>query len=119
MSTVNAANPKIDQTVRVFDQFYEFEMSVPAMEYDVVYSYFKTVFKTADAAQNFTTSLFRVSDETNVPVLTILDQIQDQDQLQLTATLAYYLNGIRSPSTLLGVNSVLTPNYFTARNVVL
>jgi hypothetical protein len=47
-----------------------------------------------------------------------LDQIQDQDQLQLTATLAYYLNGIRSPSTLLGVNSVLTPNYFTARNVL-
>jgi hypothetical protein len=118
MSTVNAANNKLDQTVRVFDQFYEFEMSVPAMEYDIVNSFFKTTFKTVEAAQNFTTALFRVSDQTGVPVLTILDQIQDQDQLQLTATLAYYLNGIRSPSTLLGVNSVLTPNYFTARNVL-
>ena len=118
MSTVNAANNKLDQTVRVFDQFYEFEMSVPAMEYDIVNSFFKTVFKTVEAAQNFFTALFRVSDQTGVPVLTILDQIQDQDQLQLTATLAYYLNGIRSPSTLLGVNSVLTPNYFTARNVL-
>ena len=114
MSTVNTANTKLDQTVRVFDQFYEFEISVPAMEYDIVNSFFKTV----EAAQNFTTALFRISDQTSVPVLTILDQIQDQDQIQLTATLAYYLNGIRSPSTLLGVNSVLTPNYFTARNVL-
>jgi len=119
MGTVNAPNPKLDQTVRVFDEFYAFEMYVPAMEYDIVNSYFNTVFKTAEAAQNFTTALFRISDQTKVPILTILDQIQDQDQIQLTATLAYYLNGLRSPSTLLGVNSVLTPNYFTARNVVI
>ena len=118
MSTVNAPNPKVDQTVRVFDEFYVFEMYVPAMEYDVVNSFFKSVFKTAEAAQNFTTALFRVADQTKIPVLTILNQIQDQDQLQLTATLAYYLNGLRSPSTLLGVNSILTPNYFTARNVL-
>ena len=118
MGTVNAANPKLDQTVRVFDEFYAFEMFVPAMEYDIVNSYFKSVFKTAEAAQNFTTALFRVSDQNNIPVLTLLAEIQDQDQIQLTATLAYYLNGLRSPSTLLGVNSVLTPNYFTARNVL-
>lgn len=118
MGTVNTANNNLDQTVRVFDQFYEFEMSVPAMEYDIVNSYFESVFKTKLAAQNFTTALFRVADQTNVSVLTLLAQIQDQDQIQLNATLAYYLNGLRSPSTLLGVNSVLTPNYFTARNVL-
>ena len=40
MSTVNAVNPNIDATVRVFDNFYKFEVNVPAAEYDVVYSYF-------------------------------------------------------------------------------
>ena len=118
MSTVNAENPKVDQTVRVFDEFYLFDISVPAMEYDIVNSYFRSVFKTAEAAQNFTTALFRVANQTQVPVLTIWSEIEDQDQLQLTATLAYYLNGLRSLSTLLGVNSGLTPNYFTARNIL-
>jgi len=119
MSSVNETNNKIDLTVRVFDQFYLFDLQVPAAEYDVVNSFFESVFKTKDAAKNFTTALFRVAQETNTPVLTLLSQMQGQDTISVTATLAYYLNGLRSPSTLLGVNSVLTPNYFTARNVLL
>lgn len=118
MGSVNTANPKVDLTVRVFDQFYSFDVSVPAAEYDIVNSYFESVFKTKEAARNFTTALFRVAQETNTPVLTLLDQVQGQDSIKVSATLAYYLNGLRSPSTLLGVNSVLTPNYFTARNVL-
>lgn len=119
MTSVNVANPKLGSTVRLFDQFYDYQTDVPASEYDVVNSFFQSVFKTKDAAANFTVTLFRISDQTNVPVLTILAQLQDQDQIHITATLAYYLNGLRSPSTLLGVNSALTPNYFTARNIAL
>jgi hypothetical protein len=52
-------------------------------------------------------------------VLTILDAISDQDQLQLNSTLAYYLNGMRSPATLLGINSAVVPNYYAARNVLI
>jgi hypothetical protein len=33
--------------------------------------------------------------------------------------MAYYLNGLRSPSTLLGVSNPVTPNFYTARNVLL
>jgi len=118
MGSVNTANDKIDPTVRVFDQFYSFELNVPVAEYDVVNSYFESVFKTKDAAKNFTTALFRVAQETGTPVLTLLQEMQGQDSIHVSATLAYYLNGLRSPSTLLGVNSVLTPNYYTARNVL-
>jgi len=32
-------------------------------------------------------------------------------------TMAYYLNSIRSPATLLGVLEPVSPNYYTARNV--
>ena len=118
MPSVNQANDRIDLTVRVFDDFYEFAVDVDANTYDVVNSYFLSVFKDRTAAENFTVSLFRIAEETSVPVLTILSQIQDQDQIQLTATMAYYLNGLRSPATLLGILSPVVPNPWAARNVV-
>jgi len=119
MGSVNEINPKIDLTVRVFDQFYEFALEVPASDYDVINSYFESVFDDAQVAKNFTTTVFRIADETSVPALVILDQLRDQDKIQLTATLAYYLNGLRSPSTLLGINETVTPNFYTARNVLI
>ena len=118
MASVNTINPKIDLTVRVFDDFYGFALEVDANEYDAVNSYFESVFNDKQIAQNFTTSLFRVAEQTGVPVLTILQQLEGQDQITLTNTLCYYLNGLRSPATLLGINSTVTPNYWTARNVL-
>ena len=117
MSTINYANPKTDLTVRVFDNFFNFDVDVPAQEYAIVYSFFRSVFTTAEAAGNFTVTLFRVAEQTSTPVLTLLDQLQGTDQLQITATLAYYLNGLRSASTLLGYSNAVVPNYYTARNV--
>ncbi len=119
MGSVNTLNTNVDQTVRIFDQFYNYEQSVPANEYDIVNSFFESVFKTKDAAKNFTTALFRVAYTTDTSVLTLLAEMQDQDQIQINVSLAYYLNGLRSSTTLLGVNSTLMPNYYTARNVVL
>jgi hypothetical protein len=117
MSTINEVNPKIDQTVQVFDRFYDYSANVPAMDYDIVLSYFRSVFTTTLAAENFTTALFRIAEESNTPVLTLLQSLEGQDSIQLTLSMAYYLNSIRSPATLLGVLTPTTPNYYTARNV--
>lgn len=119
MASVNVTNNKVDKTVRVFDQFYRFDVQVPAAEYDVVYSYFASVFTEKQAALDFTTTLFRVSQETGSSVLTLLDQIADNNTLKITANLCYYLNGLRSPTTLLGVNSQVLPNAVVARNIIL
>ena len=118
MCTVNAINPAVDLTVRVFDDFYNFSIEVDANTWDIVNSYMLSVFRTPDAAENFSTTLFRIADETEVPVLDILAQLQGLDTIQLTITLAYYLNGLRSPATLLGVNEPVTPNAYVARNVL-
>lgn len=118
MGSVNELNPKLDTTVRVYDNFYNFEVQVDANTYDTVYSYLRSVFNSSKVAQDFTTTLFRIAEETNTPVLTILAQIEGQDAITLTATIAYYLNGLRSPATLYGVNATVTPNYYTARNVL-
>ena len=118
MGSVNTINPAVDLTVRVYDEFYEFAVDVDANEYDVVNSFFESAFGTRDAAASFTTTLFRIADQTQTPVLTLLAEIEDMDKIQLTATLAYYLNGLRSPTTLLGINAAVTPNFWTARNVL-
>jgi hypothetical protein len=127
MGTVNYNNPNLDLTVRVFDNFYKYDANVPAQEYDIVYSYFLTQMTTARAAGNFTSSLFRVSQETNVPVLTLLAQFQSEGQgqsassiggINLDVQMSYFMNQIRSRATLLGVSLPVTPNYYSVRNVV-
>jgi len=118
MASVNEINPKVDTSVRVFDTFNDFGIDVPANEYDAVYSYLYSVFASRDAAENFTTALFRVAAESDTPVLTLLQQIQAPDSIQVTLNIAYYLNGLRSPSTLLGINTAVTPNTWAARNVL-
>jgi hypothetical protein len=119
MGTVNALNSKVDLSVRVYDAFYSYEEYVNSTEYDLVFSFFKSVFTTEQAAGNFTVSLFRIANETKTPVLTLLATMESQgkNQIQLTQTLAYYLNNMRSSSTLLGYGATVTPNYYTARNV--
>lgn len=119
MSTVNAINYSIDQTVRVFDQFYKYDANIPAQEYDAVLSYFNSVFTTQEAAENMTASLFRIADATNTSAMSLLQTLQQNASSapQVTVMMAYYLNLVRSPSTLLGVLLPTTPNQYTARNV--
>lgn len=117
MGSVNVANPSTDLTVQIFDRFYKYQQSVNAVDYDTVLSYFKSVFENKTAAENFTVTVFRIAFLSKIPVMTLLQQFQGQTAPQITTTLAYYLNGIRSPSTLLGLNVPTQPNYYVARNI--
>lgn len=117
MSTINAINTRIDQTVRIYDEFYNYAEDVPSGEYDIVNSYFKSVFNTTQQAENFTVAIFRVAQESGQSAVSILEQIQGSTGPQLTANLCYYLNSVRSRATLLGILQPAAPNYWTARNV--
>jgi hypothetical protein len=118
MSTVNYANPNTDLSVRIFDSFYSYDVNIPADEYDVVHTYFLSVMSTRQAAGNFTVSLFRVAQDTGINPLTLLKEFQGLNGINLSASLAYYLNSIRSRATLLGVGTAVTPNFYQARNVL-
>jgi hypothetical protein len=119
MSTVNEVNPRLGQTVRVFDSFYAFDINASAAEYDVVFSYFQKQMTTKQAAGNFTVSLFRVAQETGIPALTLLSEFEGTaGGVNLNVQLAYYLNLIRNRATLLGVGVAVTPNYYPARAVI-
>ena len=118
MSTVNYTNPNTDLSVRIFDSFYDYDVNIPAEEYDVVHTYFLSVMTTRQAAGNFTVSLFRVAQDTGINPLTLLKEFQGLNGISLSASLAYYLNSIRSRATLLGVGTPVTPNFYQARNVL-
>jgi hypothetical protein len=119
MASINYTNYNIDQTVRVFDAFYDYDVNIPVGDYDIVNSYFKSVMTTKQAADNFTASLFRVAQDTNIPPLTLLQTFQASgEQLDLNINMAYYLNSIRSRATLLGVGIPVAPNFYAARNVI-
>ena len=71
------------------------------------------------AARNFTLNVFQISQDSGIPVETILSEMNNQNQVQITATLAYYLNNLRSNATLLGITTTATPNEFAARNILI
>jgi hypothetical protein len=117
MGSVNVPNNSTDLTVQIFDRFYGYQQRVPVDAYDAVNSYFQSVFTSREAAGNFTVTVFRISDATGIPAMTLLQQFQGQTGPQITLTLSYYLNGIRSRSTLLGLNVPIQPNYYVAHNI--
>lgn len=116
--SVNNTNYNLDQTVRIYDQFYDYDVNIPAAEYDIVLSYFLKTMGNRTTAGNFTVSLFRIAESTNIPPLTLLQEFQGTDRVNLNVTLAYYLNQIRSLATLLGVGVPVVPNAYIARNVL-
>jgi hypothetical protein len=107
-----------DLTVKIFDDFYSFNMVVNGNEYDIVNGYFKSVCGTKVIAGNFTAFLFRISQETGIPVLDLLGQIQGTNKLQMNQVISYYLNSFKSKTSLYGVSTVPQSNQPVARNIV-
>lgn len=110
----------LDRTVVVYDTFYASNLKVNAAEFDVVYGYFTSVCATKQIAANFTGFLFMIAQETGIPVLTLLSEIQGTpNKLQMNRNICYYLNSLKSKTALYGVGIVPKPNQPVARNVVL
>lgn len=107
----------LDTTVKIFDSFYAFELIVNGNEYDIVHGYFKTIQSSAIAA-NFTTMLFRISQETHIPVLDLLGYIKGVTKLEMNQVITYYLNSFKSKTSLYGIGIVPKPNQPVSRNIV-
>ena len=108
----------LDQTVRIFDSFYAFNAVVNAAEYDVVYSYFVSVCVTKNIAANFTSVLFRIAQETQIPVLQLIDQIKGKKTMEMNQVLAYYPNSFKSKTSLYGIAIIPRSNQPVSRNIV-
>lgn len=110
----------LDQTVRIFDQFYSADFTIPANEWDIVYGYFKGVCENDAIAGNLAAALFRVTFLSGVPALDLLQIIEGKatDKLHLNNVMCYYLNSVRSKTALYGTAAIPLPNQPVARNIV-
>lgn len=111
----------IDQTVLIYDSFYSLNLKVDAAQYDMVYSFFYEKSKNPTTAGNFTVLIFRISQESKIPVTTLLAELRGDsvEKLNVSTKIAYYLNSLKSKTSLYGLASLPLPNQSVARNVVL
>ena len=78
----------------------------------------RSVCASKNIAANFTAVLFRISQETQIPVLNLLDQIKGTNKMEMNQTIAYYLNSFKSKTSLYGIAVVPKSNQPVSRNIV-
>ena len=119
MNTVDAPRSSLDDSVKLFDSFYNYDMVVDGSQYEIVRSYFKSINNSDAIAENFSTMIFRIASITGENALTLLSFIQGKTKLQANAIMIYYLNNIKSKTALYGISVVPQPNDNVQRNIVL
>ena len=119
MARIIDSRSQLDQTVKIFDEFYGFNLVIAPDEYDVVHSYFVSVCDTQKIADNFTVYLFRIAQETQIPVLDLLEYIKGKNKMEVNTIIGYYLNSFKSKTSLYGVGQIPKPNQPVQRNVVM
>jgi len=118
-NTLDAPTTQLDATVKLFDSFYNFTVTIDASRYEIVRSYFYSVTLSNDTANNFTTMIFRIAGITGEDPLTLLSYIQGKAQIEASAIMIYYLNSIKSKTALYGISTIPQPNQPVQRNVVI
>jgi len=105
--------------IRFVNDYTHIPVDFNSNEYEIVISFFKKAMKDPKTAENFTQSIFQVAARSGISPTSIVETMKGQTGLTLSSSLAYYLNGIRSNSTLLGVQGLGTPNFYTGRSVII
>jgi hypothetical protein len=109
----------VDQTVKIFDQFYNLELFIDSYQYDIVHAFFAERCSNESIAGAYTETLFKISTLTGIPVQTLLDTFRSQNSMKITATMAYYLNSVGTNKTLIyGISNLPAPVNSVQRNIV-
>jgi hypothetical protein len=117
---ITVLKEKQDSTTRIYDAFYDLQISPPAGQYEVVNAFFTQYCDDQRTSEAFTVNLFRISLLTKTDIFTLLNSFKGaQNSMQITLTMAYYLNSINPHKAVLyGVNNVLVPVTSVQRNIV-
>jgi hypothetical protein len=116
---IDGPQSQLDKTVKIFDSFYNYSAAINANHYEIVFSYFLSVCQSRNTAKNFTTMIFRIASTIGENPMTLLEYLQGTgDKMQATRLMIYYLNSLKSKTTLYGVNAYPTPNESIQRNIV-
>jgi len=83
-----------------------------------VYNFFRKSTVDPTAAETLALSVYKIAAQTRVSPLTIVQSMEGQDGIKLNTTMSYYMNGIRSNATLIGVETAKKPNFYAGRSVL-
>lgn len=121
MALYDIQRQSVDQTVQIFDAFYEKDLTVPTNLYDPVHSYFLKMCETKTMAENFTSIFFRLAQDNGVDPTVLFQELKGKttSSVDLTRVMAFYFNSFKSKTSLYGVADIPAPNQPVARNVVL
>jgi hypothetical protein len=115
--SINDLQPK-STAERAISDITGFNGVAEANEYDIILSFFVDQMIDQEAAENFTSAIFQVAHTTGERALDLIESMRGKDKETLLLMLAYYMNTVRSRSTLIGVAPQRLPNYYAARNVL-
>lgn len=115
---IDAPQSQLDKTIRIFDNFYNFEMVVDGNQYEIVHSFFSNLTQSKTATDNFTLLIFRISALSGENPLTLVEFLQDKSRIEVDSILAYYLNSVKSKTSLYGLSASPQPNSNVQRNIV-
>jgi hypothetical protein len=119
MPTIIDNQRSTDRTIEIFDNFYNTNLAINASEFDIVFSFFKSTSDNDIIAGNFTSNLFRISQQADIPVLDLLNQLRGlPNKHEMNKVICYFLNSFKSNTSLYGVSVIARPNQLAARNVV-
>ena len=116
---IDSPRTQIDNTVRLFDNFYNFDLVVDANQYEIVHSFFYEMTKNKNSTDNFTLLIFRIATLSGENPLNLINYLNGKTNLEINSILAYYLNSAKSKTSLYGVSSTPQPNQNVQRNIVL
>jgi len=116
---IDAPRTQLDSTVRLLDNFYNFDLVVDANKYDIVHSFFYEMTGHGDTADNFTLLIFRIATFSGENPIDILNYLVGKTKLEVNTLLAFYLNSLKSKTSLYGVSTIPQPNKNVQRNIVL
>jgi hypothetical protein len=94
-------------------------LSVGANDYELVHSYFAGRVSSEKIAKTFTENLFKISAQSGIDVMTLLETFDSGDsKLTISLTMAYYLNNFSDKTVLYGINNIITPDQNVQRNII-
>jgi len=93
--------------------------AINSSDYDYVYSFLYKYTSDRDKANLLSNQIFEVSEISGMSPIEIIDSMKGKSGMSLTATLIYYLNGIRTDYSQLGIHNIAKPNFYAGRNVLI
>lgn len=109
---------QLETTVRLFDDYNKFDLVVDANQYDIVHSFFSNLVGSPDAANNFTIMIFRIATLSGENPINLINYLSGKSTMEVNTVIAYYLNSVKSKTSLYGVSAVPQPNKNVQRNIL-